>query len=85
MVSVRTERLDWRHDVAIENRVPASVASHEPSIRPGYCVFRAEHWLYADFVHPADLRSDELHASANGPAGSRVRRQLFSPSRWKRE
>ena len=78
LVSVRTERLDWRHDVSIEGDMTATDAWQEPS-RAGCLLVRSERWIYAEFVHPADLRRDEVSTVGNGATLTRARRHLFPP------
>jgi hypothetical protein len=78
LISVRTERLDWRHDVSIEDELPAALAWQEPSSHKGCLIFCSERWIYSEFVHPADLRSDELKTHWGSPVPTHVRRHLFA-------
>jgi hypothetical protein len=78
-VSVRTDRLDWRHDVSVESEMPGTIAVPEPFGRRGCSFFAQDRWSYAEFVHPADLRHDELTEFRDGPARCHLRRRLFLP------
>jgi hypothetical protein len=72
LVSVRTERLDWRHDVCLESVLPeaAMIEKFDSSVS----VHAARGWSVAMMVHPADLGDRELTAT---PATSHVRHPLF--------
>jgi hypothetical protein len=76
MVSVRTDRLDWRHDIAIESDL--SDACFQFTEHQGCAIFRGDRWTYTEFVHPADLRHDEP-TDASQQAAGHLRRRLFPP------
>ena len=62
LVSVRTDRLDWRHDVRLESILPdVNVAEKCGSLEN---IFAARGWSLALMIHPADLGHQELTAEA---------------------
>ena len=75
LVSVRTDRLDWRHDVRLESVLP-EVTVVEKFDSTGN-IFAARGWSLAVMVHPADLGRQELTAEAATSAARRLRQQLF--------
>jgi len=79
VVSVRTDRLDWRHDVHVEGDLRGAIARRDTPSCGGCAQFRADRWTYVEIVHPADLRCDELSTVANDPEGNLLRRRLFLP------
>jgi len=72
LVSVRTDCLDWQHDVCLESVLPEVAAIED--FDSGANVFAARGWSLAIVVHPADLRHHEVTAA---PDGSHLRYQLF--------
>ena len=75
LVSVRTERLDWRHDVRLESVLPAVTAVE--TIDSQESIFTVGGWSLAVMVHPADLGRQELTAEAATPATRHLRHRLF--------
>jgi hypothetical protein len=75
LVSVRTDRLDWRCDVRLESELP-EVTMEVRSDWTG-SVFAARVWSLALMVPPADLRSQELTVAGAESANCRLRHQLF--------
>ena len=72
LVSVHTERLDWRYDVCLESVLPhVTVATNFDG---AVHVCSAGEWSLAVMVHPADLGHQELTAAS---AGSRLRQRLY--------
>jgi hypothetical protein len=60
LVSIRTDRLDWRHDVRLESVIPAATACEELPPAGDRFVGKDWDWSLALLVHPADLRKREL-------------------------
>ena len=60
VVSVRTERLDWRHAVRLESVLPEGAELETPGLMEG--IFTGQGWSLAVMVHPADLDRRELTA-----------------------
>jgi hypothetical protein len=75
LVSVRTDRLEWRHDVRLESVLPEA-AEIENFDSTGN-MFTTGDWSLALMVHPADLVRRELTAEAAAPAVCHLRQQLF--------
>jgi hypothetical protein len=71
LVSVRTDRLDWRHDVRLESVLPETETLDSMG-----SMFAARGWSLALMVHPADLGGQELIA-ADASAACRLRQRLF--------
>jgi hypothetical protein len=81
LVSIRTDRLDWRHDVFVAGLAAGAMASelhgciHLRLPRGG---------SYVEMIHPADLRrrelpTDELSSARDNREVMHLRRQLFAP------
>jgi len=66
LVSVCTERLDWRHDVCLESVLPEVTVVEQ--FDPLGNLFVAQGWSLAVMVHPADLGRGELTAEAETAA-----------------
>ena len=84
LVSVRTDRLDWRHDVRLESVLPdVTVAEKFDSIDT---VFHetARGWSLAVMVHPADLSHHELTRRPRLPPSAVYASSCFGQNRWKR-
>jgi len=75
LVSVRTDRLDWRHDVRLESVLPEVTAVEECDSLA--TVFTVGDWSLAVMVHPADLGRQELTAEAGTSATRRLQHRLF--------
>jgi hypothetical protein len=77
LVSVRSERLEWRHDVRLESVLPGvtMVEKFAASVN----VFRetTRGWLLAVMVPPADVDRQELTADGETSATCHLRQQLF--------
>jgi hypothetical protein len=77
LVTVRSDRLDWRHDVRLESVLPA-VTVAENSNSTGMVFYEAGRgWSLAVMVHPADLGRQELAVEAGTPGTYRLHQQLF--------
>ena len=77
VLSVRTDRLDWRHDVRLESLLP-EVAAVETFEAMGKVFHHAtQGWSLAAMVHPADLARQELTVEAGPSATHRLQQQLF--------
>ncbi|MGO9115399.1 MAG: hypothetical protein ACLP9L_39820 [Thermoguttaceae bacterium] len=75
LVSVRTDRLDWRHDVRLESVLPeVSVIENLDSMEN---MFVARGWSLGMMVHPADLGRQELTAETDVSLAHHLRQQLF--------
>ena len=74
LVSVRTDRLDWRHDVRLESLLPeiTAVDSMDNAFHGA-----ARGWSLAVMVHPADLGRQKLIAAVELSAANRLQQQLF--------
>jgi len=72
LVSVRTDRLDWRHDVGLESFLPEATVLEQFDASAD--VFVARQGALAIMVHPADLGHRELTVT---PGASHLRHQLF--------
>jgi len=72
LVSVHTERLDWRYDVYLESVLPQVTTA--TNCDGAVNVFSAGEWSLAVMVHPADLGSQELTAVS---ASSQLRQRLY--------
>jgi hypothetical protein len=75
LVSVRTDRLDWRHDVRLESFLPEVTAVEEFASRESVFHAAGRGWSLAVMVHPADLCRQELTAESSGTL--RLQQQLF--------
>jgi hypothetical protein len=77
LVSVRTDRLDWRHDVRLDSLLPEVTA--DGKVDSSGIVFRetARCWSLVLMVHPADLGRQELTAESGPSATRRLQQQLF--------
>ncbi len=75
LVSIRTDRLDWRHDVRLESVLPQ--AAMVPALDPRGMVFTAAGWSLAVMVHPADLGRWELSVEAQASRLPLLRHRLF--------
>ncbi len=76
VVSLRTDKLDWRHDLFAESDMRCALPL--PG-RQGYSSFALDRWSYAEFVHPADLRGDDAPENLACPGRCCLRRHLFLP------
>ncbi len=70
VISVRTDRLDWRHDVSAESDIHGAAKLPCSS-------FALTKWEYAEFIHPADLRKDEPANERKFRMACRLHRRLF--------
>ena len=77
VVSARTDRFDWRHDVRLESVLPEVTAVER--FDSGQDVFfrTAGGWSLAAIVHPADLGHQELTVEAATSATRHLRQRLF--------
>jgi hypothetical protein len=76
IVSVRTDRLDWRHDVRVESDIRDAAALPGGQ---GCSRFALREWSYAEFIHPADLGPTGPAEHRDGPGRYHLRRRLFQP------
>jgi hypothetical protein len=72
---VRTDRLDWRHEVRLESVLPAMTVL-EGFDSQGH-VLTARDWSLAVMVHPADLARQELTAEGERSATCHLQHPLF--------
>jgi hypothetical protein len=75
LVSVRTDRLDWRYDVRLQSVLPDLAARPLQSTTANF--FAGRVWSIAMMVHPADLGRQELTSGAGSTAGCNLQQQLF--------
>jgi hypothetical protein len=75
LVSVRTDRLDWRQDVRLESVLPEMTLAE--ALDTDGNLLSARDWSLAVMVHPADMRQTELTAEPATPARYRICCQLF--------
>ncbi len=75
LVSVRSDRLDWRHAVCLESALPElSVVEDGDSLGD---LFAARGWWLALMVHPSDLGHRALTAETETSTACRLHHQLF--------
>ena len=67
LVSVRTDRLDWRHDVRLESVLPE--AAEIESCDSTGSMFATGDWSLALMVHPADLGPPGIDRRGRGARG----------------
>jgi hypothetical protein len=77
LVSVRTDRLDWRHDVCLESVLPEMPVVETFDAMGNVFHEAARGWSLAVMVHPADLRQPELTAESETADGYHLRHPLF--------
>ena len=77
LVSVRTDRLDWRHDIRLESVLPGTILVEKFDSMENVFLAAAREWSLAMMVHPADLARQELAAEPTASATCRLRQQLF--------
>ena len=77
LASIRTDRLDWRHDVTLESVIPAAAQCTE--LAPNNTWFACDDWNWSlDFVvHSSDLRRRELRSDSTMPGTQLLRLELF--------
>ena len=75
LISVRTDRLDWRHDVRLESVLPEVTAVEKLDSIGNF--FTAAGWSLAVMVHPADLSRQVLAAELSPSVTYSLRHQLF--------
>jgi hypothetical protein len=75
LVSVRTDRLDWRYDVRLESVLPELTAAVPPAA--GGYLFAHGDWCLAMMVHPADVGHQELCTALGPTAECRLLQQMF--------
>lgn len=74
LVSVRTDKLDWRHEICAESAISAASSQ---LVRQRCSCFSLNRLSYAEFVHPADLYCDEPIEPPCRPGRLVLRRRLF--------
>ena len=76
-VSIRTDRLDWRHDVCLKSIVPTADELWEG--QPGHNSFAGNDWncLLELMVHSSDLRHQELTRAPLIPNAWLLKHELF--------
>jgi hypothetical protein len=77
LVSIRTDRLDWRHDVSLESVIPAAGESSELSTNADSFAAIDGNWSLDVMVHPADLRRREIIAVSGSSDARLLRHELF--------
>ncbi|MEI8371742.1 MAG: hypothetical protein WCJ35_02790 [Planctomycetota bacterium] len=75
LVSVCTDRLDWRPDVCLESVLPEVTVVEKFDLLGN--LFAAQGWSLAVMVHPADLGHRALTAEAETSATYHLRHPLF--------
>ncbi len=75
LLSVRTDRLDWRQDVRLESILPELTVVEAMDTEGN--LFSAPDWSLAVMVHPADVRYRALTAEPGTPASYRIGHHLF--------
>jgi hypothetical protein len=76
LVSIRTDRLDWRHDVCLESVIPAADDYAELSSSDWFAGNDWD-WSLDLMVHSSDLRRRELKAALGLPGARQLRHELF--------
>jgi hypothetical protein len=77
LVSIRTDRLDWRHNVWLESVIHVANEDKEFDHTCTWFAGAGGNWSLALMVHPADLRRVEVNEAKGVPGLQRVRHQLF--------
>ena len=78
LVSIRTDRLDWRHDVCLESVIPAADECSEFSSNCNFFAGNDWDWSLDLLVHSSDLRRRELKAALGLPGARLLRHELFT-------
>jgi hypothetical protein len=78
LVSIRTDRLDWRHDVRLESVVPAAEECWEYSQNSSFFAGNDWDWSLGLMVHSSDLRRRELKTALGLPGARLLQHELFS-------
>ena len=77
LLSVRTDRLDWRHAIRLESVLPEMTAVEGADPMGNVFHESARGWSLALMVHPADVGRRELTAGGEGSSAWRLRHPLF--------
>ena len=75
LVSLRTERLDWRYDLCLESVLPEMTVAGKFETTAN--LFAGPGWSLAVMVHPADLGRQEFLPAAGNAAGGHLLHRLF--------
>jgi hypothetical protein len=77
LVSIRTDRLDWRHDVCLESLIPAADECSEFSSNSNWFAGNDWGWSLDLMVHSSDLRRREIKSALGLPGARLLRYELF--------